>query len=395
MMKNEYNKYIICLVVIAIFCIMIFKTELYSRYFFDVMTKEFIPGLDDTDSEEKKIIYEFMPVYGANVNFEEYEDTSDYDFSQDNNLYMADENSVSTLEAVDITTTELTTEENVTTEEVSTEATTEEVALTINPVSTAVVYEREKLLDYNFLLSNIYNVATSTSITPDELDGEVLLDMDLSLDLSGDDYKVLIYHTHGSEAFIDSRPGVVEDTIIGVGTELTKILTEDYGIKTYHDTTAYDMMEGSLNRSRAYTYSGEGVDAILAKYPTIEVIIDVHRDGVDESIHLVRVIDGRPTAQIMLLNGVSRSNSTGDIDYLYNEYKQQNLAFSLKMQLAGKARYGDLMRRIYVASYCYNLNKKPRASLVEVGAQTNTVEEAKNAMIPLAYIINSVLTEGQ
>ena len=53
--------------------------------------------------------------------------------------------------------------------------------------------------------------------------------------------------------------------------------------------------------------------------------------------------------------------------------------------------YGDLLRRIYIRGYSFNLEKLPRASLVEVGAQTNTVEEAKNAMIPLAAILNSVL----
>ena len=58
---------------------------------------------------------------------------------------------------------------------------------------------------------------------------------------------------------------------------------------------------------------------------------------------------------------------------------------------AGKELYGDLMRRIYVRGYCFNLNKMPRSSLIEVGAQTNTVAEAKNAMVPLGAILYKVL----
>ena len=95
----------------------------------------------------------------------------------------------------------------------------------------------------------------------------------------------------------------------------------------------------------------------------------------------------------MFLNGVSRTNLNGDIDYLYNPHKIENLSFSLKMHLAGKEKYGELMRRIYIRGYSFNLDKMPRATLVEVGAQTNTVEEAKNAMKPLAYILNEVLRD--
>lgn len=255
-----------------------------------------------------------------------------------------------------------------------------------------IVYDKEKLLNYNFLIDNIYNVASSTTVYPEELNADKLLDMDMTMDLSGDDYKILIYHTHGSESFCDSREGVSEDTVVGLGDELTRILEEDYGIRVYHDRTVYDMMSGTLDRSGAYDYAALGIDSILSEYPSIQVILDIHRDGVDEDVHLVKVIDGKPTAQIMFLNGVSRLNDTGDIDYLYNEYKEENLSFSLKLHLEGKELYGDLMRRIFISGYCYNLNRKPRAALVEVGAQTNTLEEAKNAMKPLAKTLYNVLS---
>lgn len=106
----------------------------------------------------------------------------------------------------------------------------------------------------------------------------------------------------------------------------------------------------------------------------------------------MKVIDGKPTAQIMFFNGISRLNDEGDLGYLYNPNLSSNLSFSLQMHLKGKSLYGDLMRKNYIGGYCYNLDRKPRASLVEVGAQTNTVEEAKNAMIPLAAMLYSVLS---
>ena len=216
--------------------------------------------------------------------------------------------------------------------------------------------------------------------------------MDMTTDLTGEGYKILIYHTHGSEAFADSREGVIEDSIIGVGDELTKILQEEYGVSVYHDRNIYDYVDGIMDRSYAYTLSGKAVDRILAENPSINVVIDLHRDGVSEDTRLVTMVDGKPTAKIMFLNGVSRLNANGDIDYLYNPNKLENLSFSLKMHLMGKSLYGDLMRKIYIRGYCFNLDKCARASLIEVGGQTNTIEEEKNAMRPLAQIIYRVLT---
>lgn len=259
------------------------------------------------------------------------------------------------------------------------------------PMDIGIVYSMEQLQNFEFLIGNCYTIDGSTSITSNDINIETMLAEDLTLDLSGDEYKVLIYHSHGSETFINSRPGVTEDSIIGVGDELTRILEEDYGIKTYHDRSVYDMVDGKLDRNYAYTASGYGIDKILEQYPSIEVVLDIHRDGVRDDVHLMKVIDGKPTAQIMFFNGISRLNDEGELGYLHNPNRSSNLSFSLQMHLKGKELYGDLMRKIYIGGYCYNLDRKPRASLIEVGAQTNTIEEAKNAMIPLAAILYSVL----
>ena len=257
-----------------------------------------------------------------------------------------------------------------------------------------ITYTRQDLTKPDFLLQKIFVVDANTSMTEEELNVETLLDTDLSLpDWNGDEYKVLIYHTHASESFVDSRQGHQEDTIVGVGAHLADILEKEYGVKVYHDTTTYDMIDGQLDRSKAYENSYYGVSKILEQYPSIEVVIDLHRDGVDEETHLVTDINGKKTAKIMFLNGVSRSDMNGEIAYLENPNKLMNLSFSFQMYLKGKEYYGDYIRKIYVRSLRYNLHLMPRATLVEVGAQNNTLEEEKNAMEPLAAILDKVLSK--
>lgn len=261
-------------------------------------------------------------------------------------------------------------------------------------------YTREQLKDADFLLSKIFVVDSNTSMTQEELDIGNLLDTDLTvegLEQTGDnrEYKILIYHTHGSESFADSREGKKEDTIIGVGSYLTQILEEQYGIAVYHDETAYDVIDGVLDRSKAYENAYNSVSKILKENPSIEVVIDLHRDGVDEETHLVTEVNGKPTAKIMFLNGVSRSNMNGEIAYLKNPNKLTNLAFSFQMYLTGKEYYGDYVRKIYVRSLRYNLHLLPRTTLIEAGAQNNTLEEEKNAMEPLAAILDKVLSKKE
>lgn len=412
--------YIYCFIVIVISIFIMARTQFLSRYFLKSLKDEFLPSFSMDKKEGDKLLFELIPMLAiGNEEYSDepdlsYDDFSDYDYSrldsdyngvissEDVNDGSVEENNDGSDISEDTTSDSIPDSYD---EQVSTEISTEEdideksednlyvtASAGMNPGG--IYYSMEQLNDYEFMLKNCYAVDSSTSVLPEEINADTLLGMDMSIDLSGDGYKVLIYHTHGSEAFADSREGVTEDTVIGVGDELTRILEEEYGIKTYHDRNVYDVVDGVLDRSYAYTLSGAAVDRILAENPSIEVIIDLHRDGVREDLHLVRVIDGRPTAQIMFLNGVSRLNLNGDIDYLYNPNKIDNLSFSLQLHLAGKAMYGDLLRRIYIRGYSFNLEKMPRASLVEIGAQTNTVEEAKNAMIPLAAILNSVLRKN-
>ena len=186
----------------------------------------------------------------------------------------------------------------------------------------------------------------------------------------------------------------MEDTIVGVGDYLAEILTEIYGYQVLHVTEAFDMMGGQLDRSAAYDYARPYIEEVLKENPTIEIVIDLHRDGVPEDRKLVTEINGKPTAQIMFYNGLSYTADGGQVDYLPNPYIQDNLAFSFQLEYQAAQYYPELYRGIYLAALRYNLHLKPRALLLEAGAQTNTVQEVKNAMEPFADILDRVLSGG-
>ena len=247
---------------------------------------------------------------------------------------------------------------------------------------------KDKLKDFEYLVSNFYTVDGTTSVSAKDLDAEKLLAKSMKLDKKKKGPKVLIYHTHSQEDFKDSKKGDPNTTIMGMGAYLSKILNETYKIETIHHEGVYDLIDGEMDRSKAYQLAEKQVAKILKEYPSIEVVIDLHRDGVGSSTHLVTDIDGKQTAQIMFFNGMSRTKANGDIAYLYNPYIEDNLAFSLQMQIAASKLYPGFTRHIYLKSYRYNLHLKPKSLLIEAGAKTNTVEEMRNAMEALAKVLD-------
>lgn len=249
----------------------------------------------------------------------------------------------------------------------------------------------ERLNDFEYLVSNFYTVDSVTYINPSELNASELLGKDLRIDLSTGGSKILIYHTHSQETFADSDNDP-STSIVGIGRYLTEILNNKYKIPTMHHEGVYDLINGKLDRSEAYEFAKPEVEQILAENPSIEVVIDLHRDGVADTTHLVTEINGKPTAQIMFFNGLSWTRVNGDLAGMANPYLQDNLAFSLQMKIAAETKYPGFARRNYLRGYKYNMDLMPRMLLIEAGAQTNTVEEMRNAMEVLADLLNSVLT---
>lgn len=252
-------------------------------------------------------------------------------------------------------------------------------------------YGMEQLADFDFLKNNFYIVENNTDIGGELLNAETLLNMDMRMQQDNSQPQILIYHTHSQEGFVDSVAGDNSTTIVGVGDYLTELLEEVYGYQVIHNKNVYDFIDGELDRNRAYALAEEDVQRILEEYPSIEVIIDLHRDGVKEGTRLVTEIDGKPTAQFMFFNGLSYSRRNGVIDYLPNPYIQENLALSLQLKLASEKYFPGVSRKIYLKSLRYNLHLRPKCLLVEAGAQTNTLEEMMNAMEPLAFVLNQVL----
>ncbi len=249
----------------------------------------------------------------------------------------------------------------------------------------------DRLADYDFLLNNFYIVDENTDASAANLNAAQFLAEDFSLSHGPLEPQILIYHSHSQETFADSREGEESDTIVGVGDYLTSLLTEKYGYQVMHIKEAFDMMSGELDRNKAYDYACDYVEKVLEENPSVEVVIDLHRDGVDEDRRLVTEINGKTTAQILFYNGLSYTNTQGPVDYLPNPYIPDNLAFSFQLEYQAALYYPDFYRGIYLAGLRYNLHLRKRSLLLEAGAQTNTVQEVKNAMEPFADILNRVL----
>ncbi len=249
----------------------------------------------------------------------------------------------------------------------------------------------DRLSDFQYLLNNFFVVDPNTTVDGSQINAGTFLGDSLALEEDSSVPQILIYHTHSQEGFADSIEGDESTSVIGVGDYLTSILQDVYGYQVIHRKDAFDLMEGQLDRSKAYNYALPVIEQVLAENPTIQVVIDLHRDGVPEGKHLVTEINGKPTAQIMYFNGLSRTVKNGNLDTLPNPYIEDNLSFSFQLSYQAARYYPQLTRCIYLKGYRYNLHVRPRSILLEVGAQTNTVEEAMNAMEPFSVILDKVL----
>lgn len=245
-----------------------------------------------------------------------------------------------------------------------------------------------QIQDYDYLMKHYYSIHASTTASRELMNGSRLLGTDLTLKQDPSVPQILIYHTHSQETYADYGPGNLGANVVENGRYLAELLRAK-GWNVIHDTSTYDIQGGKLDRNKAYNYALEGITKILEEHPTIEVVLDLHRDGVGESTHLVSQVNGKPTAQIMFFGGLSRTPD-GPISYLPNPNLEENLAFGFQLQVAAED-YPGFTRKIYLKGLRYNLHLKGRSALVEVGAQTNTSQEARNAMEVLAEVLNRVL----
>lgn len=252
-------------------------------------------------------------------------------------------------------------------------------------------YVWEDYADPERVRKDFYAIDTTTEISDERINPTVLLEKDLTIEKGNGGPQILIYHTHSQETFADSVPGDENTSIVGAGAYLANLLKEKYGFEVLHHTGEYDVE----TRDYAYSYSLPNIEALLKEYPSIEVIIDLHRDAVAEGTKLVSEQNGKQAAQVMFFNGMSHTKKQGDIAYLENPYIDDNLAFSFQMQVLCNEYYPGLTRRIYLKGYRYNMHLKPKTLLIELGAQTNTCEEARNTLDIIAHALSMCLTDEE
>ena len=228
-----------------------------------------------------------------------------------------------------------------------------------------------------------------------DLDVAALAQAQLTLDLPEEGPQVLIVHTHGSEAYTpdgtdtyvatgECRTTDTEKSVVRVGDEIAKVLTE-MGLTVVHDTGLYDYPEynGAYDRSLA------AVEDWLEQYPTIQVVLDVHRDaliGADGTVYKpITTINGESCAQVMLVMG---SNALYDHpDWL------GNLTLAVQVQKEMNTLWPTLARPIGLRENRYNQQTAPGAMLVEVGSHGNTLQEALAAARMFARALGAVLLE--
>lgn len=265
--------------------------------------------------------------------------------------------------------------------------TDEKAGATLAAGDKAKRFSRQKLNDFDYLIQNFYRVDSTTTTNSKQLNAAKMLAKDMSIDKNKQDGpQILIYHTHSQERFADSKDA--SESVVGLGDRLAELLEQTYGYKVLHHKGRYDLPD----RDNAYSRAAPALETLLKENPSIQVVIDLHRDGVAENTRLVEKVNGKDTATIMFFNGLSHTTAQGDISYLYNPNLADNLAFSFQLQLAAAEYYPGFSRFIYLKGYRYNLHYLPKSLLVEVGAQTNTYQEVQNAMEPLADVLDKVLS---
>lgn len=227
------------------------------------------------------------------------------------------------------------------------------------------------------------------------LDVAALAQTQLTLTLPEEGPQVLIVHTHGSEAYTpdgtdtyvatgECRTTDTEKSVVRVGDEIAKVLTE-MGLTVVHDTALYDYPEynGAYDRSLA------AVENWLEQYPTIQVVLDVHRDaliGSDGTVYKpITTINGEKCAQVMLVMG---SNALYD-----HPNWLENLALAVQVQKEMNTLWPTLARPIGLRENRYNQQTAPGAMLVEVGSHGNTLQEALAAARMFARALGAVLLE--
>ena len=226
----------------------------------------------------------------------------------------------------------------------------------------------------------IKNETDNIKLTEDMLKPEVSVNME----------NILIYHTHSCESYTQTenykykasgnfRTKDINCSVVRVGTELTKYM-KHYGYNVVHDTTIYDS-----SYSESYDRSLKGVAKLLEENEDTDILFDIHRDAIGDSTYAPTVkIGDEEATQMMFVIG---SNGGGSEHDKWNE----NLKLAIKIQEKANELYPGLFKPIILRDSRYNQQLAKGASIIEVGATGNTMEQCLNSMKYLSKVLSEVL----
>ena len=195
----------------------------------------------------------------------------------------------------------------------------------------------------------------------------------LTWDLTAEAPAVLILHSHGTEGYREQAEGGyrsenTEENMIAIGDRLVQVL-EAGGVRAVHDRQLHD----SPSYSAAYGNARESIEYYLEQYPTIRLVLDIHRDAVESSdgtqTGFVTQVDGESTAQLMLVVGTDASG-------LSHPYWPENMSLAVKLQALLEKRQSGICRPISFRSQRFNQDLSTGALLLEMGAAGNSRQEA-------------------
>ncbi len=208
---------------------------------------------------------------------------------------------------------------------------------------------------------------------------------------------VLIFHTHTTESYLLSDNGVFyegyetrsfdpQKNMVRVGDEICRVLEEN-GIGVIHDKNIYDeSYDGAYSRSRVT------VEKYLSEYPSIQIVLDVHRDAIyySDTSHCkpTAEINGRKAAQIMIITGAEEGYIT---DFPHWE---DNLRFALCFQKTAEKSFSGLMKPLYFCQRKYNMDTAKCSLLLEIGTDANTLEEALYSANLTGKILTEIINES-
>ncbi len=199
--------------------------------------------------------------------------------------------------------------------------------------------------------------------------------------------EVLIVHTHTTESYGEwgERNTDAAKNVISVGEQMKKVFTQN-NIGVIHDTTVHDYP----SYQGAYTRTLSTIEKNLRENPSIKIVLDIHRDGYiyDDGSRLKKTtqINGEDVAQVMLVCGTDSSG-------LYHPAWRENLKLAAKIQSAATQMYPTLMRPIDLRLERFNMHTTNGSLLLEIGANGNTLDEAKRGAIYVSSAICEVIKE--